>query len=65
MLTSGRNPRATRTASTTSAVPAHRAMTAGRRSISPFHTWRASSYAGCSRSMTSPRSAALSAPAIA
>lgn len=40
MLTGGRCLRAARTVSTTSAVPEHWAMSAGRRSISPFHTAR-------------------------
>ena len=43
MLVTGRWCRATRTASTTSATSAQRAMTAGWRSISPFQTRRASS----------------------
>ena len=40
---SRRSLRAKRTASTTSAAPAQRAMSAGRRSITPFHTRRAPS----------------------
>jgi hypothetical protein len=35
--------RAKRTAAITSATPAQRAINAGRRSIMPFHTWRAAS----------------------
>jgi hypothetical protein len=35
-------PAAARSAATTSAVPAHRAMSAGERSMEPFHTLRRS-----------------------
>jgi hypothetical protein len=46
--------RANASAAWTSEVLAHRAMSAGRRSMSPFQTFRAASYSACSGVITSP-----------
>src|SRR4026209_1950278 len=47
--------RAKFTAWTTSSGPAHRAMSAGRRSIETLNTARAASYCGSSGTISSPR----------
>ena len=45
-------------------LPGSRAMRPGRRWISPFQTWRAASYAGWSRSMSSPLKCGASASTL-
>ena len=53
--------RANCTARTTSTVPLQRAISAGRRSIIAFQTWRTSSYGASSAASSVPRNAALKA----